>query len=256
MMAEVGGMVNVSGSRIATPLAPPRPGRTPMMTPSRMPTIIKAKLYQDSATLKPPMSDAISSTSSPSRSLPRACELGSITLSTVNRSFCLRAWYTMCQLRGSVQYGWSAPANRLWSHAHARSRVHNRQTCSGLRTVGDFSAPHTLAYGIPETTQIRRRAPARCERGRHPPEDRADRRGLEPQGARLRRAEDGHHQHEHLRRRRRAASRRARPVAALRRQPHAAARGAGPARPGRPRAGSSPAAASSSCARPRPRSST
>ena len=62
MMAEVGGMVNVSGSRIATPLAPPRPGSTPMMTPSRMPTIIRARLYQESATLKPPMSELISST--------------------------------------------------------------------------------------------------------------------------------------------------------------------------------------------------
>src|SRR5215475_8301742 len=32
MMADVGGMVNVSGNRIATPLAPPNPGSTPMMT--------------------------------------------------------------------------------------------------------------------------------------------------------------------------------------------------------------------------------
>ena len=62
MMADVGGMENVSGSRIATPFAPPSPGKTPMMTPSRMPTIIKAKLYQESATLKPPMSELISST--------------------------------------------------------------------------------------------------------------------------------------------------------------------------------------------------
>ena len=33
MIAVVGGMAKVSGSRIATPLAPPRPGRTPMITP-------------------------------------------------------------------------------------------------------------------------------------------------------------------------------------------------------------------------------
>ena len=33
MIAEVGGIVNVSGSRIAMPFAPPRPGSTPMMTP-------------------------------------------------------------------------------------------------------------------------------------------------------------------------------------------------------------------------------
>jgi hypothetical protein len=37
MMAEVGGMLKVRGSRIATPLAPPRPGNTPMTTPSTMP---------------------------------------------------------------------------------------------------------------------------------------------------------------------------------------------------------------------------
>ena len=65
MMAEVGGIVKVSGSRIATPLAPPRPGSTPMITPSRMPTSIKARLYQDNATLKPPISEVISSTDFP-----------------------------------------------------------------------------------------------------------------------------------------------------------------------------------------------
>src|SRR6187549_961021 len=65
MMAEVGGIVKVSGSRIATPFAPPRPGSTPMITPSRMPTSIKARLYQDNATLKPPISELISSTLSP-----------------------------------------------------------------------------------------------------------------------------------------------------------------------------------------------
>ena len=37
MMADVGDMLKVSGSRIATPLAPPRPGSTPMMTPSTIP---------------------------------------------------------------------------------------------------------------------------------------------------------------------------------------------------------------------------
>ena len=38
MIAEVGGMLKVSGSRMATPLAPPRPGSTPMITPRMMPT--------------------------------------------------------------------------------------------------------------------------------------------------------------------------------------------------------------------------
>ncbi len=38
MIAETGDMEKVSGNRIATPFAPPRPGSTPMSTPSAMPT--------------------------------------------------------------------------------------------------------------------------------------------------------------------------------------------------------------------------
>ena len=53
MMAEVGGMVNVSGSRIATPFGPPRPGSTPMTMPSTMPIDIMPMLYQVSATANP-----------------------------------------------------------------------------------------------------------------------------------------------------------------------------------------------------------
>ena len=53
MIAEVGDMLNVSGSRIATPLAPPRPGSTPMMTPSTMPTTISTMLNGCSTTAKP-----------------------------------------------------------------------------------------------------------------------------------------------------------------------------------------------------------
>jgi len=65
MMAEVCppgccAMENVSGSRIATPLAPPRPGSTPMMTPSVMPASISRTLNQESATWKPPIRDWIS----------------------------------------------------------------------------------------------------------------------------------------------------------------------------------------------------
>ena len=44
MIAEVGVIENVSGSRIATPLAPPSPGSTPMITPSMIPTIIRRRL--------------------------------------------------------------------------------------------------------------------------------------------------------------------------------------------------------------------
>ena len=43
-MAEVGDMLKVSGSRIATPFAPPRPGNTPTITPSRMPMTISIRL--------------------------------------------------------------------------------------------------------------------------------------------------------------------------------------------------------------------
>ena len=53
MIAEVGDMENVSGSRIATPLAPPRPGSTPMMTPSMMPTSITRRLNGWMTTAKP-----------------------------------------------------------------------------------------------------------------------------------------------------------------------------------------------------------
>src|SRR6188474_1369895 len=53
MIADVGGIVNVSGSRIATPFAPPRPGSTPMMTPRMMPIIISSRLNGESTTAKP-----------------------------------------------------------------------------------------------------------------------------------------------------------------------------------------------------------
>src|SRR5262245_51761026 len=53
MIAEVGDMLNVSGSRMATPLAPPSPGSTPTMTPSTMPTTISIKLNGCTTTAKP-----------------------------------------------------------------------------------------------------------------------------------------------------------------------------------------------------------
>src|ERR1700744_5639250 len=52
-MAEVGSMVNVSGSRIATPFGPPRPGSTPTKMPSTRPTIISDSVFQVSRTAKP-----------------------------------------------------------------------------------------------------------------------------------------------------------------------------------------------------------
>ena len=53
MMAEVGGMENVSGSRMATPLAPPSPGRTPISVPSAMPMTARKRLWGWSAIPKP-----------------------------------------------------------------------------------------------------------------------------------------------------------------------------------------------------------
>src|SRR5512145_2429501 len=65
MIAEVGGIVKVSGSRMATPLAPPRPGSTPMMTPSTTPTNISIRLNGVSATPNPWTSELISSNDPP-----------------------------------------------------------------------------------------------------------------------------------------------------------------------------------------------
>src|SRR5688572_952911 len=79
MMAEVCpsgvcAMLKVSGSRIATPFAPPRPGSTPMMTPSSTPMNISARFFSVSATPKPWISDWISSIvlADPERALERA----------------------------------------------------------------------------------------------------------------------------------------------------------------------------------------
>ena len=51
--ADVGGMVKVSGSRIAMPLAPPSPGSTPISTPSVTPMNISNRLNGVSATENP-----------------------------------------------------------------------------------------------------------------------------------------------------------------------------------------------------------
>src|SRR5678809_1287030 len=56
-------MENVSGSRMATPLAPPRPGSTPMITPSTMPTNISPRFLKLRAMRKPPARDESSSIS-------------------------------------------------------------------------------------------------------------------------------------------------------------------------------------------------
>src|SRR4029450_12608807 len=65
MIADVGDIANVSGSRIGTPLAAPRPGSTPMITPSTMPVNISARLSGVRTTAKPLSRDDSSSTSGP-----------------------------------------------------------------------------------------------------------------------------------------------------------------------------------------------
>src|SRR5512147_1405650 len=55
-IAEVGSMVKVSGSRIATPFGPPSPGSTPTKMPSTRPTIISVNVFHVSRTAKPCMS--------------------------------------------------------------------------------------------------------------------------------------------------------------------------------------------------------
>ncbi|MGY4293417.1 hypothetical protein ACVWXN_001512 [Bradyrhizobium sp. i1.4.4] len=52
-IAEVGSIVKVSGSRIATPLGPPSPGSTPTKMPSTNPTIISTSVFHVSRTAKP-----------------------------------------------------------------------------------------------------------------------------------------------------------------------------------------------------------
>src|ERR1700679_3489979 len=52
-IADVGSIVKVSGSRIATPLGPPSPGSTPTKMPSTSPTIIKASVFHVIRTAKP-----------------------------------------------------------------------------------------------------------------------------------------------------------------------------------------------------------
>src|SRR5690606_13252229 len=56
----------VSGSRMATPFAPPRPGSTPMMTPRIPPMHTNSRLCQGSATAQPWNSDSSSCTRPPS----------------------------------------------------------------------------------------------------------------------------------------------------------------------------------------------
>src|SRR5438128_1789421 len=52
-IAEVGSMVKVSGSRIATPFGPPSPGSTPTKIPSTRPTIIRTRVFHVIKTAKP-----------------------------------------------------------------------------------------------------------------------------------------------------------------------------------------------------------
>src|SRR3954469_3784123 len=61
-IADVGSIVNVSGSRIATPFGPPRPGSTPTKMPSNKPSSISARIFHVSRTAKPCISSETAST--------------------------------------------------------------------------------------------------------------------------------------------------------------------------------------------------
>ena len=60
-IAEVGDIEKVSGSRIATPLAPPRPGSTPISTPRMMPTNIRPMFIGVRMTANPCINELSSS---------------------------------------------------------------------------------------------------------------------------------------------------------------------------------------------------
>src|SRR5690349_3661806 len=71
MIADVGDIENVSGRRIATPFAPPRPGSTPISTPSRMPTSMNSRFFHVRATANPCSRLPTSSNSTPQEKLLR-----------------------------------------------------------------------------------------------------------------------------------------------------------------------------------------
>ena len=153
MIAEVGGIVKVSGSRIATPLAPPRPGSTPMMTPSRMPTIIRAKLYQDSATLKPPISEAISSTISFTLPVVSPRDRSGIDRPRPLTGRLLARLVYHVPIAGSVQYGVCEHAQVAFGRSGELSQAHNRSVRRAIASIRTACLLAAVAYGIPETTR-------------------------------------------------------------------------------------------------------
>ena len=53
MTAEVGGSLKVTGMRMATPFAPPRPGKTPTKVPTKSPATSTVRLNGLRAVCKP-----------------------------------------------------------------------------------------------------------------------------------------------------------------------------------------------------------
>ena len=76
---------NVSGNRIATPFAPPKPGNTPMITPSTMPANISIRLNHESATAKPPRRELISCIAG-FQAKPKAASSGPLGNGTLNQT--------------------------------------------------------------------------------------------------------------------------------------------------------------------------
>src|SRR4030095_10329818 len=71
-IADVGSIVNVRGSRIATPFGPPSPGKTPTKMPSRSPTSISASVFQVIKTAKPCRRSVTASTLAPEQRFDRS----------------------------------------------------------------------------------------------------------------------------------------------------------------------------------------
>src|SRR5256885_17012234 len=111
-IAEVGSIVKVSGSRIATPLGPPRPGSTPTKMPSTRPRIIKVMIFQVMRTAKPCNSN------------PNASMTGFLA---AERRFERALWHddVNCDVEGHEHHGGENEAGeQRVSHRHVADPTH------------------------------------------------------------------------------------------------------------------------------------
>src|SRR4051794_35288144 len=73
MIADTGDIEKVRGRRMATPLAPPRPGSTPISTPRKMPTNMWTMFIGSARTPKPWISDERASKNFSGTAVVRRC---------------------------------------------------------------------------------------------------------------------------------------------------------------------------------------